>query len=60
MEIRWKLYCEVVATHVLTQAFQQVEKWQKTQNRKNCYSGVNGRLQNFHISKKLEIANFSS
>ena len=36
MEIRWKLYCDVVATHVLTQAFQQVEKWQKTQNRKNC------------------------
>ena len=37
MEIRRKLHCQVVATHVLTQALEVEEK----EGRKNCESGVN-------------------
>ena len=47
MEIRWKLHCEVMATHVPTQAFQKLEKFKI------------GRSRNFHVPKKLGIANFN-
>ena len=53
MEIRWKLHCHVVATHVPTQALQVEEK----EELKNCESVVNspfacGRLRNFHMKNK--------
>ena len=34
MEIKWKVRCEVVATDVPTQAFQQLKKWKKEKTEK--------------------------
>ena len=39
MEIRWKLYCQVMALHVPTQALEVEEK----KELKTCESGVNGK-----------------
>ena len=53
MEIRWKLHCQVVVTHVPTQAMEVEEK----EELKGCESGVNspfviGRWRNFHMKNK--------
>ena len=62
MKIRWKLCCEVVATYVPTfksgiPIAGEVEEKKELKNLLKCDKCSS---PNFHIPKKLEIANFNS
>ena len=54
MGIRWKLYCQVVATNVPTKALEVEEKEEQKNLRKRgeFYLYVMVDCKNFHMSKK--------
>ena len=54
MGIRWKLYCQVVATNVPTKALEVEEKEEQKNLRKwgEFYLYVMVDCKNFHMSKK--------